>query len=204
MTSIVGDDLLPRLRAGDDDAFASIVTQWSPVMLRVARPFVASNTEAQEVVQETWVAIVAGLPRFEGRSSLRTWAFTILTNRARTRGAREARQVPFSALADQEVAVVDHAVDATRFNRDGGWGTSPRRWEELPEDALEASEMRDVLRAGIVELSTMQRLVITMRDVDGWSSEEVAEALQISTGHVRVLLHRARSRLRVTLEEHLA
>jgi RNA polymerase sigma-70 factor, ECF subfamily len=198
VTSIVGDDLLPRLRAGDDAAFATIVTQWSPVMLRVARPFVASNTEAEEVVQETWGAIVAGLPRFEGRSSLRTWAFTILTNRART-----ARQVPFSALAEQELSVVDRAVDPTRFNREGGWGTPPRRWEELPEDALEAGEIRDVLRARIAELSTMQRLVITMRDVDDWSNEEVAEALQISTGHVRVLLHRARSRLRATLEEHL-
>jgi RNA polymerase sigma-70 factor (ECF subfamily) len=204
VTATVGEDLLVRLRASDEAAFAELVGSWSPGMLRAARPFVASNAEAEEVVQETWVAVVTGLSGFEGRSSLRTWVFTILANRARTRGVRESRSVPFSSLVAQEISLDEPVVDPSRFARSGGWGTPPRRWEDLPDEALQSRETLDVVREGIAELPPMQQVVVTMRDVDGFSSAEVADALQISAVHERVLLHRARGKLRTKLDEYLA
>ena len=204
MTAAVGERLLPQLRAGDEEAFGQLVNAWTPGMLRTARPFVSSSTEAEEVVQETWAAIAAGLERFEERSSLRTWVYSILTNRARSRGSKEARSVPFSSLAAQEVAAGSPAVEPELFNHAGRWTSPPQRWEELPEEALRAQETRDVLRDALATLTAPQRLVVTLRDIEGFSGEEAAMALGMAAGHQRVLLHRARAKLRARLEEYLS
>jgi RNA polymerase sigma-70 factor (ECF subfamily) len=197
--------LVAALRAGDEQAFMALVTAWSPQLLRVARMYVSSQAVAEDVVQETWLAVLSGLDRFEGRSSLRTWVFRILTNRARTRGAREARSVPFSALADEDGKP---AVDPSRFLRagdrwEGGWASPPQDWDALPEQRLLSEETLAVVRAAIDELPPAQRAVITLRDLDGFDAPEVCELLDLSEGNQRVLLHRARSRVRRALEAYL-
>jgi RNA polymerase sigma-70 factor (ECF subfamily) len=207
----VADDhlLVERLRAGDEEAFMDLVVNWSPAMLRVARMYVPSQAVAEDVVQETWLGVLNGIDRFEGRSSLRTWVFSILVNRARTRGERERRTVPFAALArDSESDDGFAAVDADRFvgsgNAIGSWASPPVRWWEEPERALDSSEAVQRIEAEIEKLPEMQRLVITMRDVDGLSSEEVRSALDISETNQRVLLHRARAKVRAALEDYYA
>jgi RNA polymerase sigma-70 factor (ECF subfamily) len=200
--------LLERLRAGDEAAFMELVERHSASMLRVAQMFVSSRAVAEEVVQETWLGVLRGLDGFEGRSSLRTWLFRILTNRARTRGERESRTVPFSALAAREAEGDEPAVDADRFAGPGDdgsqfWATPPRRWEESPERSLQSGETVAVAQRAIDQLSPMQRLVITMRDIEGWPSDEVCNALEISETNQRVLLHRARSKVRAALEDYL-
>jgi RNA polymerase sigma-70 factor (ECF subfamily) len=197
--------LLERLRAGDQAAFMELVDRHSGAMLRVAQLFVPSRAVAEEVVQETWVGVLRGLDGFEGRSSLRTWMFRILTNRAKTRGERESRTVPFSALASREAEGDDAAVDADRFTRpDGGgpgfWAEPPRRWEDSPERSLQSAETVELVRGAVEKLPEAQRLVITMRDLEGWPSVEVCNALEISETNQRVLLHRARSKVRAALE----
>ncbi len=199
--------LLERLRAGDQAAFMEFVELHSATMLRVAQLFVPSRAVAEEVVQETWVGVLRGLDGFEGRSSLRTWVFRILTNRAKTRGERESRTVPFSSLAGREAEGDERAVDADRFTRpEGGgpgfWAEPPRRWEESPERSLQSSEAVGLVRGVVDELPPAQRLVITMRDLEGWPSAEVCNALDISETNQRVLLHRARSKVRAALEEY--
>ena len=210
-TALSEDDrrLLARLRAGDQDAFMDLVTRYSASMLRLARLYVPSRAVAEEVVQETWLGVLRGLVRFEGRSSLKTWLFRILVNRARTRGERERRTVPFAALAREEAGGDEPAVDADRFQppgaeEPGAWAFPPQRWEEDPERALRSAEGVARVRAEIEKLPPMQRLVITMRDVEGWTSDEVRSALDISETNQRVLLHRARSKVRATLEDHIA
>jgi RNA polymerase sigma-70 factor (ECF subfamily) len=204
----VADDhaLVERLRAGDEEAFMDLVARWSPSMLRVARMYVPSQAVAEEVVQETWLGVLTGIGRFEGRSSLRTWVFSILVNRARTRGERERRTVPFAALAREETEGEFAAVDADRFVRDGAsigeWAAPPVRWWEEPERALDSAEAVERIEAEIDQLPEMQRLVITMRDVLGMSSEDVRSALDISETNQRVLLHRARSKVRAGLEDY--
>jgi RNA polymerase sigma-70 factor, ECF subfamily len=207
----VADDhlLVERLRAGDEEAFMDLVVNWSPSMLRVARMYVPSQAVAEDVVQETWLGVLNGIDRFEGRSSLRTWVFSILVNRARTRGERERRTVPFAALArDSESEDGFSAVDADRFvgsgNEIGSWASPPVRWWEEPERALDSSEAVQRIEGEIEKLPEMQRLVITMRDVDGLSSEEVRSALDISETNQRVLLHRARAKVRAALEDYYA
>jgi RNA polymerase sigma-70 factor (ECF subfamily) len=201
--------LLAALRAGDERAFAEIVDGWGPAMLRVARTHVPSRAVAEEVVQETWLGVLRGLDRFEGRSSLKTWVFRILVNRAKTRGEREGRTVPFAALASDEAAGEHHAVEADRFlpaDHDRWphhWATPPRRWDELPEPALADAETVRVVKAAIAALPPVQRLVITMRDLEGFGSEDVCQVLEVSETYQRVLLHRARSKVRAVLEEHL-
>jgi RNA polymerase sigma-70 factor (ECF subfamily) len=185
--------MLERLRARDQDAFAELVREWSPSMLRVARMYVASAAVAEEVVQEAWLGVLQGIDRFEGRSSLKTWAFRILVNRAMTRGSREARSVPVS---------FEPAEDPTRFTPEGAWASPPRRWEELPEESLRSSETLAVARTAIEALPPMQRLVITMRDLEGFGSLETCNALDISETNQRVLLHRARAKVRAALEQH--
>jgi RNA polymerase sigma-70 factor (ECF subfamily) len=189
----VADDhaLVERLRAGDEEAFMDLVARWSPSMLRVARMYVPTQAVAEDVVQETWLGVLNGIDRFEGRSSLRTWVFSILVNRARTRGQRERRTVPFASLARQG----DGA---------GSWAAPPVRWWEEPERALGSSEAVERIEAEIAKLPEMQRLVITMRDVEGMSSEEVRSALDISETNQRVLLHRARAKVRAALEDYYA
>jgi RNA polymerase sigma-70 factor (ECF subfamily) len=200
--------LVERLRAGDEEAFMDLVQEWSPSMLRVARMYVPSQAVAEDVVQETWLGVLNGIDRFEGRSSLRTWVFSILLNRARTRGERERRTIPFAALAGEQSEDGYTAVDPTRFvgsgNEIGSWASPPVRWWEEPERALDSAEAVARIQSEIEKLPEMQRLVITMRDVDGLSSEEVRSALDISETNQRVLLHRARAKVRAALEDYYA
>ena len=179
-------------------------------MLRLARRFVPSQAVAEEVVQETWVAVLNGLDRFEGRSSLRTWIYRILVNRAKTRGIRERRTVPFATLARDEGSGNFSAVDPSQFlpsDHDRWphhWATPVRRWEAEPEHAAQSAETLQLISDAIDTLPETQRTVITLRDIEGWSGPEVSNALEITETNQRVLLHRARSRVRAALEDHLA
>jgi RNA polymerase sigma-70 factor (ECF subfamily) len=186
-------ELLVRLRSGDERAFVSLVRRYQEQMLRLATSFVPNQAVAEEVVQDTWLALLRGLDRFEGRSSLKTWLFSILVNQARTTGTREHRSVP---VPDPEPA-----VDPARFDAAGGWADPPEHWVEAAEGRLEAGKLADRLRALIDELPARQRQVVLLRDVDELSSEEVCSVLAISDGNQRVLLHRARSRLRQLFED---
>jgi len=198
--------LVAALRAGDEAAFARIVREWHPSLLRVAQIFVPSRTIAEEVVQETWLRVLGALDRFEGRSSLKTWVFRILVNTAKTRAQREGRVLPFSAL-NNPARIPEAAVDPDRFRPEdddrypGHWSAPPR---ELPEERLLAAETRELIAAAIDALPATQAAVIRLRDVDGWSSQEVRNALDITEVNQRVLLHRARAKVRQALEDYLA
>ena len=198
-------DLLDALRAGDEEAFAALVREYHPSLVRVARIYVSTQAAAEEVAQETWLGVLRGLDRFEGRSSLRTWIFRILANIARTRAKRDGRTLPFSALQDP-ARVPEAAVDSDRFldpehpRWPGHWAAKPEAW---PEEALVAAETRERLAEAIEGLPATQRAVISLRDVEGWSSEEVRNALDLSETNQRVLLHRARSKVRAALESYL-
>jgi RNA polymerase sigma-70 factor, ECF subfamily len=189
--------LVERLRAGDEAAFATVVDRYDRQLRRLARTFVRTDALADDVVQETWLAVLRGIDRFEERSSLKTWIFRILVNRARTRAVREARQVPFSSLPGDEEGP---AVDPDAFNADGTWSQPPR----APDAELLAKELRGRLAEVVDTLPEQQRTVILLRDVAGLEGPEVAEALGISEGNQRVILHRARSRVRAELEEYAA
>ena len=198
-------ELLAALRAGDEDAFRELVREYHPSLVRVARIYVPTQSAAEEVAADTWLGVLKGLSRFEGRSSLRTWIFRILTNIAKTRAVRDARTLPFSALGDP-ARVPEPAVDADRFldpdhpRWPGHWAVKPEAW---PEDALLAGETRERLAEAIEALPPAQRAVISLRDIEGWSSEEVRNALDLSETNQRVLLHRARSKVRAALESYL-
>jgi RNA polymerase sigma-70 factor, ECF subfamily len=197
--------LIARLRAGDERAFEALVERHYSTMLAVARHHVSSRAVAEEVVQEAWLGVLNGLDRFGGRSSLRTWILRILVNTAKTRGVREARSVPFAALASEDD---EPAVEPGRFRGaddpfPGHWRAYPGNWQRLPEEVLRDRETLDVVLAAIHGLPSSQRLVITMRDIQGCHAEEVCEALDVSEGNQRVLLHRARSKVRSALERHL-
>ena len=196
-------DLIARLRAGDEAAFEALVARHYATMLAVAQTYVKGHAVAEEVVQETWLAVIQGLDRFEGRASLKTWILSILVNKAKTRGVREARSVPFASLAGEDDAP---AVDPGRFR--GPDDAFPGHWQAYPGNwgADVAVGDRETIRAAmgaIAALPPAQQTVIRMRDVEGYSSEEVCDALDVSEGNQRVLLHRARSRVRAALEEHL-
>jgi RNA polymerase sigma-70 factor (ECF subfamily) len=169
--------------------------------------YVATREVAEEVVQETWLGVLKGLDRFEGRSSLKTWMFRILTNIAKTRGVRESRTVPFSALAADEAGGEEYAVDPSRFHAsgeaEGAWLLPPAHWDELPESALSSAETLEMVRGAIEELPPAQRQVIQLRDIDGWTAEEVCNVLDLSETNQRVLLHRARSKVRRAIERYL-
>jgi RNA polymerase sigma-70 factor, ECF subfamily len=186
-------DLVLRLRSGDERAFVSLVGRYHEPMLRLAVSFVPSRAVAEEVVQDTWLALLRGLDGFEGRSSLKTWLFRILVNRARTTGTRENRSVP---VADPEPA-----VDPSRFDASGGWADPPEHWIEAAEGRMEAGKLADRVRVCIDELPARQREVVILRDVEEMSSEEVCAVLAISEVNQRVLLHRGRSRLRQLFED---
>ena len=194
---MVDDDraLLELLRAGDEDAFRALVARHDAALRRVARTFVHTPSAADDVVQETWLGVIRGLSAFEGRSSLRTWIFRILVNRARTRAVRDARSVPFSALEQDD----GPAVEPAAFGADGRWTSAPARLEGDPETSLLSAELREHLLEAVDALSPAQRAVITLRDLVGVSSEEVCELLELSEVNQRVLLHRARSRVRAAL-----
>ena len=185
------DALLERLRAGDEDAFAMLVARHDGALRRVARTFVRTPSAADDVVQETWLGVLRGLDGFEGRSSLRTWIFRILVNRARTRAVGDARSVPFSALEDGDRP----AVEPTAFGADGRWTSAPPRLEHDPETSLLRRELRKELLGAVDRLAPAQRAVITLRDLVGLPAEEVCELLDITDGNQRVLLHRARARV---------
>jgi RNA polymerase sigma-70 factor (ECF subfamily) len=185
-----------------------LVERYSPSMLRIASLYTPSRAVAEDVVQETWLAVLQGIDRFEGRSALRTWIFRILTNRAKTRGQRERRSIPFSSLTRAESESAEPAVDPSRFQSGDdhfphGWASPPASWEDVPEDRLLSSETLSKVEDAIAKLPEMQRLVITLRDIEGWSSQEVCNFLDISETNQRVLLHRARSKVRRALEEYL-
>jgi RNA polymerase sigma-70 factor (ECF subfamily) len=194
-------ELLARLRAGDEGAFMELVDRYGPLMLRIALSHVPSRAVAEEVVQEAWLGVLQGLGRFEGRSSLKTWILRILTNRARTRGERERRSVPFSSFetADEPSVDPDRFLPPDHPLYPGGWSVPPRAW---PEDRLLAKETLAQVRDSIAKLPPRQQEVIILRDVEGWDPEEVSGALEISDGNQRVLLHRARSKVRGDLEQY--
>jgi RNA polymerase sigma-70 factor, ECF subfamily len=202
--------LVARLRAGDEAAYTTIVTMYYSAMLRLALMYVADRAVAEEVIQETWLSVLQGLDRFEGRSSLKTWIFHILVNRAKTRGQREGRSVPFSALGGFETEDAEPAVDPSRFRPPGapqwpgGWATPPQSWQGMPEERALSGETREQIAEAIAMLPPSQQTVIRLRDVEGWSAEEVCGLLGISEINQRVLLHRARSKVRGALERYLA
>jgi RNA polymerase sigma-70 factor (ECF subfamily) len=188
--------LVEGLRAGDEAAFKEVMRLYGPAMLRVAQMYVSSRAVAEDVVQDAWVGVLRGIGRFEGRSSLKTWLFRIVANTAKTRGMREARSVPFSSLGDDE-----GAVDPDRFL--GADTRFPGHWAVPPEGRVLAGEALEVVAQAIERLPPAQRTVITLRDIQGLSSEEVRNALDLSETNQRVLLHRARSKVRNALEEYM-
>jgi RNA polymerase sigma-70 factor, ECF subfamily len=195
-------ELIDAIKRGDEEAFAAMVDAYSPGLLRTARMFIRDRAVAEDAVQETWLAVLRGIDRFEGRSSLRTWIYRILINTAKTRAQREARSIPFSAAVGGD----EPSVDPDRFlgpdsRFAGAWMMGPSEWP-TPEDELLSGETRQVILDAIDQLPDNQRAVITMRDVEGLPSEEVVEALGISDGNQRVLLHRARSKVRAALERY--
>jgi RNA polymerase sigma-70 factor (ECF subfamily) len=198
-------NLVAGLRARDEHAFMMLVDLYSASLLRLAQMFVRDRATAEEVVQETWLGVLRGIDRFEGRSSLKTWLYRILTNTAKTRGVRESRSLPFSALGGDDEGPT---VDPDRFQgpdgrHPGHWSALPASWDTAPEERLLGQETQDVIRRAIEALPESQRIVISLRDVEGWSSEEVRNVLDLSETNQRVLLHRARAKVRRALEEYL-
>ncbi len=198
--------LVAALRDGDDAAFTWIVDRYSGPLLRLARTFVSTPSAAAEAVADTWVAVIRGIDGFEGRSSFKTWLYRILINIARGIGVREHRSVPFSTLAG-EVERDEPAVDPARFRppgdpQAGAWASPPVAWDEDPESRVGAAETLAVVEAAVATLPPNQRRVIELRDVEGWSSEEVRNALELSETNQRVLLHRARAKVRAALETY--
>lgn len=197
--------VVARLKAGDEALFRDVVGQLTPVLLRLARGYTPTASAAQDAVQDTWLTVLDKLDSFEGRSSLKTWVCGILVHKARRTGVREARSLPFSSAWRDDHAA---AVERTRFHGradegdTGWWASPPVRWDQLPEQHLATKELRRVLDAAIAGLPPRQREVITARDVLGLEAAEAAEVLGLSAGNQRVLLHRARSKVRTALEQY--
>jgi len=204
--SVDDKHLVEALRAGDERAFEQLTREYHAPLMRVAQIYVTSRSVAEEVVQETWLGVLNGIGRFEARSSLKTWIFRILTNIAKTRAQREGRTLPFSVL-ERPDTVPEPAVGPERFlppdheRWPGHWSSRPQPW---PEDRLLAAETRGVVERAIEALPPAQRAVISLRDVEGWSSDETCNALGVTETNQRVLLHRARSKVRQALEDYLA
>jgi RNA polymerase sigma-70 factor, ECF subfamily len=188
-------ELCTRLRDGDEEAFVMLVSRYQQPMTRLARSIVSSPSVAEEAVQDTWMGVVRGIDRFEGRSSLKTWLFRILVNRARSAGSQEPANAPIEAL---------HNVDPSRFDARGQWAEPVEQWAEEAEDRLEAAKWSPILSSALADLPARQRQVVILRDVEGLSSEEACAVLGITAGNLRILLHRGRSRLRETLEAKMA
>jgi RNA polymerase sigma-70 factor (ECF subfamily) len=197
--------LVAALRRGDERAFVELIERHGPVMLRIAQSYVRSRAIAEEVVQETWIAVLTGVARFEGRSAVKTWIFRILINRAKSRAEREGRCVPFSSLTSEDEDW-DGAVAPERFQHPdfpGGWSQPPTDWRTIPESRLLGHETAEHFKRALAGLPPRQQQVIALRDVEGWSAEEVCAALDLSEGNQRVLLHRARSKVRAAMEGYL-
>jgi RNA polymerase sigma-70 factor (ECF subfamily) len=198
-------ELIAQLRAGDESAFVQLMDLYGASLLRLASKYVNDRGAAEDVVQETWLGVFQGIDRFEGRSSLKTWLYTILTNRAKQRGTRDNRTVPFSAAAmpgDEQDVDLDRFFPPGHANA-GHWVSLPLNWETLPEERFASVETRAALERAIAGLPPSQREVITLRDIEGWSSEEVRNALGLTETNQRVLLHRARSKVRRALEQEI-
>lgn len=199
------DMLVAAIRRGDEQAFEHLIDRYHRSLVRIATLFVRDNEIAEEVAQETWIGVLRGLENFAGRSSFRTWLFGILANQARRRGERERRFIPFSALARPPEAEAEPAVDPDRFLPEshpqwpGHWATPPAPWPDLPEERYLSIEIRTEIEQAIAVLPPNQRAVITLRDIEGWEADEVCNALTLSETNQRVLLHRARSRVRSAL-----
>jgi RNA polymerase sigma-70 factor (ECF subfamily) len=188
-------ELLRGVREGQEQAFVALVARHHSAMMHLARSFVPSAAIAEEVVQDTWLAVLRGLSGFEGRSSFKTWLLRILVNRARSTGVREHRSV---AIGD-----ATPAVDRSRFDASGAWMSPPEHWVEDSDERLVAEGLAEQIQESLEQVPRRQREVVTLRDIDGLSGQEVAEALEISEANQRVLLHRGRSRLRAALELRL-
>jgi RNA polymerase sigma-70 factor (ECF subfamily) len=203
----VTDDvtLVEALRRGDEKAFAELVARHHSALLRLAMSYVATKEQAEDAVQETWMGVLSGIDRFEGRSSLKTWIFRILVNRAKTKGVRERRSVPFSSL-EGDGDEHEPSVDPARFHGTpsaGFWSAPPESWAGIPEDRLLSGETRAVVDEAIATLPDSQRAVITLRDIKGFTAQEACDVLGLTEANQRVLLHRARSKVRARLEEYL-
>jgi RNA polymerase sigma-70 factor, ECF subfamily len=202
-------DLCAALRRGDESAFSTLVSLYHAPLRRLALSYVRSAAVADEVVQETWLGVIRGIQAFEERSSLKTWVFRILTNTAKTRAERESRVVPLSSVTAGDPGGDEPAVDPDRFldqqhaRWPGHWASPPTRWNELPAENLEGRELLSAMKDAIEELPSRQRQVIVLRDVEGWDAEEVCRVLELSEANQRVLLHRARSKVRQTIEDRL-
>jgi RNA polymerase sigma-70 factor, ECF subfamily len=200
--------LVDALRRGDEAAFAALIDRYHPALVRMAMFFVRTLPAAEDVAQDTWLAVLRGLSGFDGRSSLKTWIFSILVNRARTHGKREDRYVLFSPDTEPDDDSDQPSVDPSRFNPDdhpqypNGWVSFPRRWDEIPEQHLLSQETLSYIQQAIETLPPRQRAVIAFRDVEGWSAEEVRNVLDITETNQRVILHRARSKVRNALEKY--
>jgi RNA polymerase sigma-70 factor (ECF subfamily) len=201
--------VIAALRDGNEAVFTELVRRYQALMLRVAGGYVRDKRAAEDVVQETWIAVLEGIDRFEARASLKTWIMRILVKRAITRATRDRRQIPFSALASEDESDGGPTVDPDRFlpaghpRFPGHWAAYPGNWGALPHDRLMSRETLDVVRRAIEELPERQRTVISLRDIGGFSPEEVCEALDLTDGNQRVLLHRARAKVREALEREL-
>jgi RNA polymerase sigma-70 factor (ECF subfamily) len=200
--------VLDALRDGDESTFLRLVTQHHAAMLRVSLLYVADHAVAEEVVQETWIAVLKGIVGFEGRSSLKTWIFRILTNQAKTRGKRERRNIPFSSFEEPENEGEEPAVAPGRFLPSGHprwphhWAEPPHPWRRSMEEQVVSREVLEVIKRAIDRLPANQQAVITLRDIEEMASEEVCNAFGLSETNQRVLLHRARSKVRRALEEY--
>lgn len=207
---VTGDDeaVVMALRAGDERVFIDLVQRYQRPLLRLAQTFVPSQAVAEEVVQDTWIAVIKGIDRFEGRSSLRTWVFRILTYQAKSRGERERRSIPMSVFQTAAGGPDEAAVDPSRFRPPddsrwpGHWADPPADWGSDAEARLLGRETQEVIASAMEALAPAQRLVMALRDLEGWDSADVCATLEISPGNQRVLLHRARSRVRASLERY--
>ncbi len=208
VASASDEDLVAALKSGDESVLTALVERYHKPLLRVAGIYLRDSHAAEEVVQDTWIAVLTGIDRFEQRSSFKTWLFHILANKARSRWVRDQRSVPLSSLtSDDPDAPVGSAVDPDRFHPPGHrwaghWAVAPASWARIPEEQLLATETIEVVRDAIAELPPRQRQVIVLRDVEGWRADEVCAAVEISDGNQRILLHRARSHVRAALAVH--
>jgi RNA polymerase sigma-70 factor, ECF subfamily len=193
-----------HLRSGDELAFEALVDRYHVSMVRLAGMYASDPKIAEEVAQETWIAVLRGLAKFEGRSSLKTWIFSILVNRAKTLAQREGRYVKQESVDESPTDTGDPGISLGRFDQYRHWEAYPGSWDELPEDKLASDETRAVIQTAINMLPNLQREVITLRDINQFSSEEVCNILMITETNQRVLLHRARTRVRSVLEKYLA
>ena len=201
--------LIAGLKRGDEAAFVSLVKRYQGPLLRLALVYCRGADIAEEIVQDTWLGVIQGIDRFEERSSFKTWLFQILVNRARTRAKREGRAVSFSSLSAEAETPGEPAVPPERFRGPNdkwphNWALPPRAWGESSDARLLADETLELVKRAIAQLSPAQQHVITLRDVEGWTAEDVCNVLAISETNQRVLLHRARSHVRATLENHFS